>query len=49
MAPRLSQILPDHCRLGYVGRAACPAPATGIVARHHQEVKQLLEDAFAGL
>ncbi|RKP28148.1 thiamine diphosphate-binding protein [Syncephalis pseudoplumigaleata] len=49
MAPRLGQIMPDGHTLGYIGRATCPAPATGIAKQHKQERQQLLANAFAGL
>ncbi|ORY03639.1 2-oxoglutarate dehydrogenase, E1 component [Basidiobolus meristosporus CBS 931.73] len=46
MEPRFNQILPDHCKLKYVGRAACAAPANGIYVRHLDEQKQILQEAL---
>ena len=33
--------------LGYAGRAESPSPAVGYGARHQQQLKELLEAAYA--
>ncbi|KAI8926452.1 thiamine diphosphate-binding protein [Entophlyctis helioformis] len=47
VAPRLQQLVPGP--LGYHGRAASAAPATGIGAVHKKEHEYVVKGAFAGL
>jgi 2-oxoglutarate dehydrogenase E1 component len=49
--PHIEESLTDlgakHRRARYVGRKASASTATGLAARHKEEVKQLMDDAFA--
>lgn len=45
--PQLQALLADGVRLAYSGRAACPAPATGYTHKHEEQLKALIEGAFA--
>ncbi len=50
MAPRIENLLAalgrTHRRLAYAGRPPAAATATGYLAKHEREQRQLLEDAF---
>ncbi|MCD8339599.1 MAG: 2-oxoglutarate dehydrogenase E1 component [Burkholderiales bacterium] len=41
--------MPVGSRLGYAGRPASSSPASGYASKHHEELKQLLTDAFGPL
>ena len=42
----LAELLPNHLRLTYAGRACSATPATGFYARHKQEVDNILHQVF---
>ena len=47
--PRVRNMLKDSQKLGYSGRAACPAPATGYSHKHQEQSKALIAGAFGKL
>lgn len=46
MEPRIRQLLPENKSLGYIGREASAAPATGIAVVHRKESADILAKAF---
>jgi 2-oxoglutarate decarboxylase len=46
MQPRLQQILPDHLRLGYVGRPERAASGEGYPAAHSREQNRIVTTAL---
>ncbi|KAF9403025.1 hypothetical protein BGZ94_004739, partial [Podila epigama] len=46
MEPRIRQLLPQNKNLGYIGREAAAAPATGIAVVHRKESADILAKAF---
>ncbi|KAF9336096.1 hypothetical protein BG006_009695 [Podila minutissima] len=46
MEPRIRQLLPEDKSLGYIGREASAAPATGIAVVHRKESADILAKAF---
>lgn len=47
--PQIRDMLTDKQKLGYSGRAACPAPATGYTHKHQEQLKELVAGAFGKL
>ncbi|KAF9578818.1 hypothetical protein BGW38_005199, partial [Lunasporangiospora selenospora] len=46
MEPRIRQLLPENKSLGYIGRSAAAAPATGIAIVHRKESADIMSSAF---
>jgi 2-oxoglutarate dehydrogenase E1 component len=46
MSPRLSQILPEGIKLGYVGRPERASPGEGYPAAHVAEQARIIETAL---
>ena len=47
MTPLIWQLMKKGQTLAYAGREASSSPAVGYATRHHEQLKTLLEDAFA--
>ena len=46
MSPRLMQILPEHLRVGYVGRPERASPGEGYPAAHNEEQNRIIRTAL---
>ena len=44
--PLLDEILPQGCKLGYVGRDEAASPATGFYQIHQAEQREIVERAL---